>query len=870
MSTPAQSQPQPQPQPPKSRKADRLDSTSSSAPRKRRRRAVGSGAADDCFTCANRHVICDRRRPYCTQCLELGGHCSGYKTTLTWGVGVASRGKLRGLSLPVSGSQQAAAPKPTIPRTGTPSQEPPTNTSDKGRLPSKVRAGSGKPHYRAQVSQPASQSHDASNLTTPCDPDVKQTGRNTKNDVPSARATSGQAWFLLSQSTLLPQVDSSIATGTLPAVADPPIAFSSSTFTPSPSYSDVNIPNPIPIARWPQTLGFSSSSGLSYKNASSSPGYSWSQNPNQETVVPEAEDDVKVSRPSTDYNVVSSTYSTVPQAVCTQQTGRTPRMRYLISYYSEVISPVIVAFDGPTNPFRTYILELAQESETLQHAIAALSSSNLRQRKQYWGLETRKTTSAWQLSVASRCTTDQTSEEEFGIITPEDRRREESFHKAMAIKTLNTQLADPIQRRDDSVLGSLLILCLFHMCDTGVARFQTQFAGVRKLLALRGGGLASCSDVVKWFTRMFTWFDTLTATVNDRDGELGGNYLELTSTGEDQWALENLTGCDGRLFKLVSQLGRLNLLSQMKSVDPLGLNAVAMPGATLPASLLHYTPSLTNVSPDPHYMSFPVLDQGSSRAIPEPDPRSEFWREWHDLRQKLDSWRLSLPHDTSLVAGTSPSSLSPSSSQFSSPPISQRGSFLSHVLPANFTDLSNISESFRYAAILYLERLANPHIPPAHPRIQNLVYTALHYITAVKSDVYLLWPLFVTGSECTLLAHRDLIRRRCSGIQKDSGFINNLSCLQLLEKIWAGEVANGRKDGLPFSSSFSSSLDADQIQQQHGWSNVSNIPRGGGFMGLLVQQSSSSPPPRLPIGGEAFRWRKIIDTEALEGEYIVV
>ena len=77
--------------------------------RKRRRRAPASGASDDCFACTKRNTKCDRRRPYCSQCLEVGKECSGYKTQLTWGVGVASRGKLRGLSLPVARS--APAPK---------------------------------------------------------------------------------------------------------------------------------------------------------------------------------------------------------------------------------------------------------------------------------------------------------------------------------------------------------------------------------------------------------------------------------------------------------------------------------------------------------------------------------------------------------------------------------------------------------------------------------------------------------------------------------------------------------------------------------------------------------------------------------------
>lgn len=78
------------------------------AARKRRRRAPAGGAADDCFTCTKRNLKCDRRRPYCSQCLEHSNECSGYKTQLTWGVGVASRGKLRGLSLPIAKSAPVA------------------------------------------------------------------------------------------------------------------------------------------------------------------------------------------------------------------------------------------------------------------------------------------------------------------------------------------------------------------------------------------------------------------------------------------------------------------------------------------------------------------------------------------------------------------------------------------------------------------------------------------------------------------------------------------------------------------------------------------------------------------------------------------
>ena len=112
-------------------------SPQSSAPRKRRRRAPATGAADDCFTCASLSLICDRRRPYCSQCLGDGKDCSGYKTTLTWGVGVASRGKLRGLSLPIAGGQKVGPSGPA--RENKKRKNPHTVTSPTQPDPAKSR-----------------------------------------------------------------------------------------------------------------------------------------------------------------------------------------------------------------------------------------------------------------------------------------------------------------------------------------------------------------------------------------------------------------------------------------------------------------------------------------------------------------------------------------------------------------------------------------------------------------------------------------------------------------------------------------------------------------------------------------------------------
>lgn len=106
-------------QPTEAQKVDTTTNNAAAAPRKRRRRAPATGATEDCFSCKKRQVKCDRRRPYCGQCVEIGKECSGYRTTLTWGVGVASRGKLRGLSLPIVKSPSSATTQEPKPQTRT-------------------------------------------------------------------------------------------------------------------------------------------------------------------------------------------------------------------------------------------------------------------------------------------------------------------------------------------------------------------------------------------------------------------------------------------------------------------------------------------------------------------------------------------------------------------------------------------------------------------------------------------------------------------------------------------------------------------------------------------------------------------------------
>lgn len=110
-------------------KVENTTNNAAAAPRKRRRRAPATGATEDCFSCKKRQVKCDRRRPYCGQCVEIGKECTGYRTTLTWGVGVASRGKLRGMSLPVAKSPPTATTQEPKPRTNSTASASAASTS---------------------------------------------------------------------------------------------------------------------------------------------------------------------------------------------------------------------------------------------------------------------------------------------------------------------------------------------------------------------------------------------------------------------------------------------------------------------------------------------------------------------------------------------------------------------------------------------------------------------------------------------------------------------------------------------------------------------------------------------------------------------
>ena len=61
----------------------------------------------DCRTCIKRRVKCDRTSPDCYKCQSRRLQCPGFGARLRWGQGIASRGKLKGLTRPIEGRSMA-------------------------------------------------------------------------------------------------------------------------------------------------------------------------------------------------------------------------------------------------------------------------------------------------------------------------------------------------------------------------------------------------------------------------------------------------------------------------------------------------------------------------------------------------------------------------------------------------------------------------------------------------------------------------------------------------------------------------------------------------------------------------------------------
>lgn len=452
------------------------------------------------------------------------------------------------------------------------------------------------------------------------------------------------------------------------------------------------------------------------------------------------------------------------------------KVPFFMDYYETTMCPSMVFNDGPSNPYRVHILQLARGSRSLQHAICALASCNLRMKMK--------------LSLGHHGP-DYSEATEHPTTPGEHSMAEEYQHRNLAVHLLNEQLNDPLKSRHDSVLATILLLCHYRMAESGIARFQTHFAGVRKILTLRRASPCPPSRDGAWMEAIFTYFDAISASINDRECQLNTLFFGvMPDTQLLPPGVENLVGCDRDLFRTVIKLGRLNLLSQNRQVQDLtslGKRPNTTPDGARKMShcvsrpqsqrLERFINGFGSTAEEDSLLSHNTNTSTSSSA----DPDLMFWHEWKEARIALQSWEFEPQKVIASLQGSTP------------------------ISNTQVRDLGSLSEAFRYAALLYTERLASPSVPSTHHNFRNLVSQVVYYATSLEAgssaEKFLLWPLFVVGSECVNGFQQNTIRSKCREITARSGYMNNLAALEVLERIWAGDYQDEEHDTgrAPFS-----------------------------------------------------------------------
>lgn len=426
-------------------------------------------------------------------------------------------------------------------------------------------------------------------------------------------------------------------------------------------------------------------------------------------------------------------------------------MPFFMDYYNSTVCPTMVYIDGPHNPFRDNILQLSNNSPSLQHAICALAACTLRmKRKLSLGHDTQ--------DLFSKLMAEKHAAESTGDAHIEDQALSEEYqHRNLAVHLLNQQLNDPLKSIHDSVLATILLLCHYRMVESGVAKFHTQFAGVKKLIAMRKQHQFAPSAEPSWMEGVFTYFDAISASINDREAQLNDPQINAMSDGHLLPAgAENLIGCDRQLFNIISKLGRLNMLAQHRQMQSpvnspdIGDNVPRFDGNGFGSML-----------DDEQLMASAARASGTYDY-----QRAAFWKEWKDIRLALQSWQF----NAAATSASLPASANPS----------------------QVRELGSVSEAFRYAALLYTERLASPTLPSSDANFQNLVSQVVYYATSLEAgsgaEKLLLWPLFVAGSECVNHLQQNIVRTKCREMMTKSGYMNNLAALDILEKLWATDL----------------------------------------------------------------------------------
>lgn len=790
-------------------------------PKKRARRAPAAGAANDCFTCQELHMTCDRRRPYCSQCLEHDRSCSGYKTALTWNIGVASRGKLRGLALPIATSDKVSCRSvargrkrwvisnqlPELdsgssdfrPAMASQSSDPSAkigtkqysfvNMDPKHSAMAPTSPPPGARCRSAPQSDPRTsprvrkrpRRHSSEPLLAPYpdqlhrlqDPQVSAnaSGLSNEHGLGISIDSSPTAPFVAASESYLGHLLDFPASGdllTADLYTEPePMRWlrdSSSGLNLDPSIADYPhhklLPTVAASAVKADNIVLNQESfdvyGLAANNAI------WGD---------DSTTDNNIHYPSQDHqamNVSGLSYADelilgIPQPP-SFQSGQTSNLRCLIDYYDRVIPPVSTTVGSPTHLCKAYILRLAAGSGALRYAIAALSANYMRQRcacarpnpsrqpfSDFFHDEfVRKYSSAHNMLDAGR--------NQIPSLCLGERLEKEFYFKEISSRVLNEQLGNMDLRKEDSLRATILSLCLDHVCGMGLANLKRRFASVTKIVSLHGEITTINIKAMSWLAIMFTWFDSMILAGGPGREHFTGTSMMMIRSGVNG----RLAGCNGKLFNIIAKFRRLNLASggdpliQAHQAANLGFGQILIP---------------TDNQYDYGSMMNPTqAHEGGPASFAEAEtdlPRTQFWKERNELQAELEGWQWDPPVRN------------PSSTKIAS--LGQISS-------------GHVSESFRCAALLYLEWLTSSRSAGTQPQVRALVKRVVYHVSSVETDVSLLLPLFIAGLEDTTEQTCHLMGEGCLDLLEGSNFLKNVSALELSQHLWRGD-GGGDGDG---------------------------------------------------------------------------
>lgn len=746
------------------------------SPRKRRRRAPTSGAADDCFACQDRHRKCDRKRPYCTQCLDYGKDCSGYKTALTWNIGVASRGKLRGLSLPIAKSKKVDPDpdaKPTKKRsTSSPSKRTGSNPSQwrlQNPPPTETLSTSNGPGATApDVAIMGGASGNSpmlppSNLTWPrtMQSSHHSTARNPKRvrsqslrplEVSTYRTTRGLGLegMPMSAHALGGYADSSFGI----TVESSPTASSFAGYEPgcqefhnsSTSVTLSESPAQGNLFTGSESFGLprdNMSSSLSSDSTSrSSRDYNTRTARGEEAgfladpIVAHTLDNIMSSHHPSIHGIVLSDFANEFNCPPVDASFRFQNHHQPVGLVPDDVgahSPSIISRSLPALPTERnmdieYLLENFQKF--ICPIIVAFDGPSSLHRSHITRLAIESETLLRAIAALSaihirqqRRRDDHTLMKGNRKIIPDEKASSVEEVRS-SLRSLTNQLRDSTKVLDDSILATLLILGLYQIYNIGVEKFKAQLAGVKKMMAFRpttGGEDSNNKKAVSWLTLALTWFESMTDYKKfkaDKDTDMHGEQ-------------ENLSGCDPHLFQMIIRLGRLNLLAQTTESNNSIVETESLPSAAN-SPQEYYSMSYSSSSNEKQSTPYISL---STRNKTKSD-NQQFWREFHFLRSQLEAFH---------------------------PPLSSSSSSL------------HISEFFRYTALISLTRFSS------QSQISTWLQQAVYHINMINIDIWLSWPLWMDARIPGAGARVEAARKR-------SSLFFPTECVYVLERLYRDDV----------------------------------------------------------------------------------